>query len=217
MKKRLVQALLLSAMMVSLSVSSVVPEKGHDEIIETDVAAQTETTNYKRNNKLFINKKESGMLYKSIEYKSDSLFRLILLDRKSRREHQELEKLTLSMESELKLIESIENKEEYFIAYKSIIARYPQITQEYETIYDAFTEEDLSLLFKVVQAEIGDYSFEQPLKEGDKLIFEDMAIYSMVKNNTFNGMPLPVIALQEKDGECRIVKQFGYDTFKDRL
>ena len=45
MKKRLVQALLLSAMMVSLSVSSVVPEKGHDEIIKTDVAAQEETTN----------------------------------------------------------------------------------------------------------------------------------------------------------------------------
>ena len=45
MKKRLVQALLLSAMMVSLSVSLVVPEKGHDEIIKTDVAAQEETTN----------------------------------------------------------------------------------------------------------------------------------------------------------------------------
>ena len=45
MKKRLVQALLLSAMMVSLSVSSVVPEKGHDEIIKTDVAVQEETTN----------------------------------------------------------------------------------------------------------------------------------------------------------------------------
>ena len=64
---------------------------------------------------------------------------------------------------------------------------------------------------------LGDYSFDHELQEGERLVFEDMAIYSMVKNNTFNGMPLPTIVLQEKDGECRIVKQFGYDTFKDRL
>lgn len=64
---------------------------------------------------------------------------------------------------------------------------------------------------------IGDYSFDRPLQEGDRLIFEDMAIYSMVKNNTFNGMPLPAIALREQSGECRIVRQFGYGDFKDRL
>lgn len=64
---------------------------------------------------------------------------------------------------------------------------------------------------------IGDYSFDRPLQEGDRLIFGDMAIYSMVKNNTFNGMPLPAIALREQSGECRIVKQFGYRDFKDRL
>lgn len=64
---------------------------------------------------------------------------------------------------------------------------------------------------------IGDYSFDRPLQEGDRLIFEDMAIYSMVKNNTFNGMPLPAIALREQDGECRIVRQFGYRDFKGRL
>ncbi len=64
---------------------------------------------------------------------------------------------------------------------------------------------------------IGDYSFDKPLSEGDRLIFEDMAIYSMVKNNTFNGMPLPAIALREKDGKCRIIKQFGYADFKGRL
>lgn len=64
---------------------------------------------------------------------------------------------------------------------------------------------------------IGDYSFERPLKEGDRLVFEDMAIYSMVKNNTFNGMPLPAIAIREKNGECRIVKQFSYEDFKCRI
>lgn len=51
---------------------------------------------------------------------------------------------------------------------------------------------------------IGDYSFAEPLKRGDTLTFEDMAIYTMVKNNTFNGMRLPAIVLEDKDGECRV-------------
>ena len=64
---------------------------------------------------------------------------------------------------------------------------------------------------------IGDYSFAEPVKIGDKLIFEDMAIYSMVKNNTFNGMPLPDIVLLEEDGTARLIKRFGYQDFKERL
>ena len=44
-----------------------------------------------------------------------------------------------------------------------------------------------------------------------------MAIYSMVKNNTFNGMPLPAIVRQTPDGDCEIVRQFGYEDFKGRL
>lgn len=64
---------------------------------------------------------------------------------------------------------------------------------------------------------IGDYSFELPVHVGDKLIFGDMAIYSMVKNNTFNGMPLPSIFLLKKDGTTQLIKQFGYPDFKGRL
>lgn len=64
---------------------------------------------------------------------------------------------------------------------------------------------------------IGDYSFAEPLKRGDTLTFEEMAIYTMVKNNTFNGMRLPAIVLEDKDGECRVVRQFGYEDFKMRL
>jgi carboxynorspermidine decarboxylase len=64
---------------------------------------------------------------------------------------------------------------------------------------------------------IGDYSFEGPLEPGDRVIFEDMAIYTMVKNNTFNGMPLPSIYLQGRDGEIRLVKKFGYGDFVGRL
>ncbi|MCO4499106.1 Carboxynorspermidine/carboxyspermidine decarboxylase [Streptococcus infantarius subsp. infantarius] len=64
---------------------------------------------------------------------------------------------------------------------------------------------------------IGDYSFEKPVEIGDKLYFEDMAIYSFVKNNTFNGIGLPSLVLMDKIGDCRIVKSFGYEDFKGRL
>lgn len=64
---------------------------------------------------------------------------------------------------------------------------------------------------------IGDYSFDFSVKIGDRLCFNNMAIYSMVKNNTFNGIQLPAIAAMSEDGSCRIVKSFGYDDFKSRL
>ena len=64
---------------------------------------------------------------------------------------------------------------------------------------------------------IGDYSFDKEIKIGDRLTFCDMAIYSMVKNNTFNGMPLPDIAVMEADGECKVIRRFGYEDFKNRL
>ena len=64
---------------------------------------------------------------------------------------------------------------------------------------------------------IGDYSFDNELNEGDRLAFEDMALYTMVKNNTFNGMSLPSIVLCHKDGIFEVIKRFGYDDFKNRL
>ncbi len=64
---------------------------------------------------------------------------------------------------------------------------------------------------------IGDYSFDTEIKIGDRLIFEDMAIYSMVKNNTFNGIPLPDIYLLKQDGTTELIKRFGYEDFKNRL
>ena len=64
---------------------------------------------------------------------------------------------------------------------------------------------------------IGDYSFDAPLAIGDRLVFCDMAIYSMVKNNTFNGMPLPTIAAVDSSGQTKIVRRFGYEDFKNRL
>ena len=64
---------------------------------------------------------------------------------------------------------------------------------------------------------IGDYSFDDELVEGDRLAFEDMALYTMVKNNTFNGMSLPSIVLRHKDDVFEVIKRFGYQDFKNRL
>jgi carboxynorspermidine decarboxylase len=64
---------------------------------------------------------------------------------------------------------------------------------------------------------IGEYSFKEPLQIGDTLVFCDMGHYTMVKNNTFNGMGLPSIALWSPDKGTQIIKEFGYEDFKMRL
>ena len=64
---------------------------------------------------------------------------------------------------------------------------------------------------------IGDYSFDAPLREGDRLIFGDMAIYTTCKNNTFNGMPLPGIWVLRGDGTLENIRSFGYQDCKTRL
>lgn len=65
---------------------------------------------------------------------------------------------------------------------------------------------------------IGDWSFAQPLKPGDRLAFEDMAHYTMVKTTTFNGIQHPAICTYEPtSGELRVIRRFGYEDFKARL
>ncbi len=64
---------------------------------------------------------------------------------------------------------------------------------------------------------IGDYSFDKPLRIGDILVFEDMAIYTIVKNNTFNGICLPSIYGKGLDGGLHLIRKFGYSDFKERL
>ncbi|RAP39074.1 carboxynorspermidine decarboxylase [Candidatus Marinamargulisbacteria bacterium SCGC AAA071-K20] len=64
---------------------------------------------------------------------------------------------------------------------------------------------------------IGEYSFDAPLNIGDKLVFEDMAQYTMVKNTTFNGVNLPSIYIYKQDGVLELVKSFGFDDFKRRV
>lgn len=64
---------------------------------------------------------------------------------------------------------------------------------------------------------IGDYSFPQPLEVGTRLVFLDMAHYTMVKNNTFNGVRLPSIAIIDADRRIRLVREFGYQDYSCRL
>lgn len=63
---------------------------------------------------------------------------------------------------------------------------------------------------------VGDYYFNTPVLVGDKLIFKDMAHYTMVKNNTFNGINLPAIAMINDDG-IKIIKEFGFRDYESRL
>lgn len=129
--------ILLSIVIVSLS-ALVVPLKGHSEKSKTEsVAVQTvvRTTEYLVEN--FIEEQPVAINF-------------------------EIDNAIEEMNQKMAEIESIEDKKEWFIAYKNIIEDYAYIIDPPETIYDYFTEEELDLFFHVVQAEIGDeYSFEQ--------------------------------------------------------
>jgi len=64
---------------------------------------------------------------------------------------------------------------------------------------------------------MGDYSFDEPLKIGDEVIFEDQIHYTFVKNTTFNGIKLPSLVLQRGNGDIELIKEFGYEDYKGRL
>lgn len=64
---------------------------------------------------------------------------------------------------------------------------------------------------------IGDYSFDEPLKVGDKIILEDMIHYTMVKTTTFNGINLPSIIIKTYNQDYKLIKNFGYNDYKMRL
>lgn len=130
--------ILLSIVIVSLS-ALVVPLKGHSENIKTEsVAVQAAVKSTEMSLENFVIEQPV-----SINFEIDTAIE--------------------EMNQKMAEIESIENKKEWFIAYKSIIEEYSYIIDPPETIYEYFTEEELDLLFHVVQAEIGDecYSFEQ--------------------------------------------------------
>ena len=64
---------------------------------------------------------------------------------------------------------------------------------------------------------MGDYSFDKPLNVGDRIVFDDMIHYTMVKTTTFNGVNLPAIGMVQTDGTFKLIREYGYESFKDRL
>ena len=64
---------------------------------------------------------------------------------------------------------------------------------------------------------MGDYSFDKPLEIGDKVVFLDQIHYTFVKNTTFNGIKLPALAILSKDKKVNIIRNFGYEEYRDRL
>ena len=124
-----------------------------------------------------------------------------------------------------KVEEIVENSIQIAILDTSAACHMPDVLEmPYRpTLQDGYEAEEKEYTYRLAGPTclagdvIGDYSFEEPLKRGDTLTFEDMALYTMVKNNTFNGMRLPAIVLEDKDGECRVVRQFEYEDFKMRL
>jgi carboxynorspermidine decarboxylase len=64
---------------------------------------------------------------------------------------------------------------------------------------------------------MGDYSFDEPLKVGDKIIFEDQIHYTFVKNTTFNGIKLPSLVILREDKTLDVIKEFGYQDYRNRL
>jgi carboxynorspermidine decarboxylase len=64
---------------------------------------------------------------------------------------------------------------------------------------------------------MGNWSFDKELKIGDRIIFEDMIHYTMVKTTMFNGVSHPAIGIWSKDNEFKLIRQFGYEDYKNRL
>jgi len=64
---------------------------------------------------------------------------------------------------------------------------------------------------------MGEWSFERELKPGDRIIFLDMIHYTMVKTTTFNGVHHPSIGIWTMDGKFKLIREFGYDDYKNRL
>lgn len=167
MKRKIVHSLLICSMMVSLIMFPIAPIKGQEIEIKTDVAAQTIST-------------EQGELYSgiiketceilesvncikpSISKHSNSVVSSSEVDNEYTDFNKQIDLAVDAMNIELARLDSITDKKEYLIAYKGLIDKYLYILDPPEIIYDIFKQDELKLLFGVVQAEVGDeYTFEQ--------------------------------------------------------
>ena len=192
MKRRIFKVLLLITATALVSIPCVAPVMGQKDMIETDVAAQEETSTITEEENIIISKKEwfegwtTNVVNVRLEPSEDSKILEVWDECTYLHGYQydnewiatiysyENDVITLYIKSEYITRNSVENeyrqlmkerlkaedKKEWFLKYKEFMGN-PDFEDKPETIYDCFSEQELDLLFKVVQAEIGDYSFDQ--------------------------------------------------------
>lgn len=157
--------ILLSIMIVSLS-ALVVPPRRHNDIIEASIRTQEEKTEiitcpFKGISKTTFELLEDTLQPSIVERENDELYVPHNIN-KYEIINTKVNATIIDMDEEMTGIATISDNKEYFIAYKEIVDKYSYIIDPPETIYDCFTEDELNMFFRVVQAEIGDeYSFDQ--------------------------------------------------------
>ncbi|MFT5278275.1 MAG: carboxynorspermidine decarboxylase [Glaciecola sp.] len=123
------------------------------------------------------------------------------------------------------VVDIVENEQQILILDVSATAHMPDVLEmPYRpTITDAGLPNEKAFTYKIggnsclAGDVIEEYSFDHELKSGDKLVFEDMLHYTMVKTTFFNGVEHPAIGILRKDGKFDLVKEFTYEEFKARL
>lgn len=123
------------------------------------------------------------------------------------------------------IVDIVENEQQIAILDISATAHMPDVLEmPYRpTVAGASSAQDKAYTYKLggnsclAGDVIDEYSFDQPLKVGDRVIFEDMLHYTMVKTSFFNGVEHPAIGILRKDGKFELIKTFQYEDFRDRL
>jgi carboxynorspermidine decarboxylase len=123
------------------------------------------------------------------------------------------------------VVDIVENEQKILILDISATAHMPDVLEmPYRPkITDASMPNDKAFTYRIggnsclAGDVIEEYSFDHEVKPGDRLIFEDMLHYTMVKSTFFNGVEHPAIGILRKDGSFDLVKEFTYEEFKGRL
>jgi carboxynorspermidine decarboxylase len=123
------------------------------------------------------------------------------------------------------VVDIVENEQQILIMDISATAHMPDVLEmPYRPkITDAGMPNEKAFTYKIggnsclAGDVIEEYSFDRELKAGDRLVFEDMLHYTMVKTTFFNGVEHPAIGILRKDGTFDLIKEFTYEEFKARL
>ena len=115
------------------------------------------------------------------------------------------------------IIGRLNNMPEFFQRMKRILRPGGCIFMDSSDLRYLFEEEDGSIVIDLAGDYYGDWIFDRDLRVGDRIVFEDMIHYTMVKTTMFNGVAHPAIAIVRRDGAIEIIREFGYEDFKSRM